>query len=323
MLLLSSTTSSSRMLMRYTILLGMFVSLALGAIKRSSVSVNDLSLHQYTEEGEIAQIKYANEAVIQAMPILGWIEPSLDASVFITCSHVTSPLCFSGSQTSDVLEERTMIATTGLRTDCRQLLQEANNIMLSNQFIFSNSPTVEKLCNKLAVWLTKGMYSQSGNDESADDDDDPPPTRPYATAALISQYDTIAKKVKLFQLLNSGSFQECSFSCLGKLDKESVSKIRLVALSDTTISTTITTSSSTESKFRSSFDHESRKSLESDALFAKLNKVLRILSLELDQLEEGTGSEIKFQVSLIQHDKICRTELTSQQLLKLSILHDT
>jgi len=316
------------MLMRYTILLGMFVSLALGAIKRSSVSVNDLSLHQYTEEGEIAQIKYANEAVIQAMPTLGWIEPSLDASIIITCSYVTSPLCFSGSQTSDVLEERTMIATTGIRTDCRQLLQEANNIILSNQFIFSNSPTVEKLCNKLAVWLTKGMYSQSSNDESADDDDDPPPTRPYATAALISQYDTIAKKVKLFQLLNSGSFQECSFSCLGKLSKESVSKIRQLALSDptistTTISTTITTSSSTESKIPLSFDHESRKSLESDALFAKLNKVLRILSLELDQLEEGTGSEIKFQVSLIQHDKICRTELMSRQLLKLSILHDT
>jgi 20S proteasome alpha/beta subunit len=315
----SSLTCCRSMLRIYTILLAIFVSLTFGAIKRPPV--NDLSLRQYTEDGEIAQVSYANEAVLQAMPILGWIEPSLDASVIITCSHSTSPLCLSTVHMSDVLEGTTIFATTGLRTDCRQLLIEANNIMLSNQFLFSHSSTVEKLCNKLAIWLTKGMYSQSG-------EDDPPPARPFATAALISQFDAEAKKVKLFQLRNSGSFQECSFSCLGRLSEDTVRKIRRVALSD--ITTTITTTTIKSEVHSSSIGSD--KNQESHSLFAKLNIILRTLSVELDcgvdsegssNKDEDTEGEIKFQVCLLLHDRIHRTELTSRQLLKFSVLHDT
>lgn len=289
-----------RMLLKRLILLSILASLSLGAIKKSS-SINDLSMRQYTEEGEIAQIKYANEAVVRAMPVIGWIEPSLNASIIISCSHPTSPLCLSGSHdsSSDLFhEEKTVIVSTGIRTDCRQLLQKTNNIILSNRLTFSNPPTIEKLCHNLAIWLTKGMYPRNEDD---DNDDDSPSTRPYATAALISQFDMVAKKAKLFQLQNSGSFQECSFSCLGRLSKETLKQVRQSALS-VTVTTNEIPSSSTE------------KLQYSVSLFSKLNRIIRALALDLYGTD-GIDNDVTFEVCMLRHDRIYRAKLSSRQLL--------
>lgn len=294
------------------LLVSILIAWSYAAIK--SPPLNDLSLHHYTDEGEIAQIKYASEAVVRSMPILGWIEPSLDASVIVSCSRSNSPLCLSTIHASDVLEGSIVVASTGLRSDCRQLLQEANRIILSNRFTFGHPPNLEKLCHNLAVWLTKGLYPQSDEDEEEEDN---PPTRPYATVALLSQYDTSDNKVRMFQLHNSGVFQECSFSCLGRLSDVAVREVKRVALSATLKQGTIADGQSTSEQNQAS----------SESLFEKLNKVLKILTRDLSDGSEGQdghaavqkGDEdlgLRFEVYLLMRGRTHRAQLSGQQLLK-------
>ena len=204
---------------------------ALFIMALSSQVRNDMSWNLYTNDGEIAQISYANTGISRALPVVSWCEESSDITVIISASLLPSSLCLSSAfiGRSQVLENDFVIAITGYIPDMRQLQVQCAFIYFNYLNTHGSSPNIDYMCNKLSTWLTLGLYPKSDDEASFQDI---LTTRPYALSCLISSYDKTERKAKLYLLENSGVFRDCHFATLGKISHSCIPKLKQIALDE-------------------------------------------------------------------------------------------
>ena len=104
----------------------------------------------------------------------------------------------------------------GYYPDSRQLLKQGNAIHETHKNTYGAKPTIQYISNQLSQWIVKGLY-KGMNDANDDEENEQVALRPYSTAAIISSYDTHDKRIKLYQIENSGVAYPTSLAVFGKV----------------------------------------------------------------------------------------------------------
>lgn len=190
----------------------LFVTLLLLVLIVTISSSDDLSLYQYTSAGEIAQISYSSIAISNCNnPIIG-MTTKCGSSIIFAFSTYHSSLIKSSPSLIDVHDSSIIIATTGMVADCKYTRNQLNDNMQGHSLTYGESSlSIEHICNRLATFLTQGMYKKD------DEDDSIKIARPLAASSLLSTYDKDKKKTLLKMVENTGLVNDVSFATLGKL----------------------------------------------------------------------------------------------------------
>jgi 20S proteasome alpha/beta subunit len=140
----------------YLSILVLYLWVCYGALKASD---NDLSLFEYTENGEVSQLLYGRRAIERyGCPVVAFHCPSLSMSVVIVGIKRFSSLHIPDENHTLFCKEGVLAALTGYApdvTDCRSYF---NSLIVSHKYTFGEVPSICKLANSLAHHFTEGMY---------------------------------------------------------------------------------------------------------------------------------------------------------------------
>eukprot|EP01038_Epipyxis_sp_PR26KG_P010545 gene10545-14167_t len=167
--------------------------------KQLSLPINDLSIHQYTTDGEVAQIVYAAKSVEKLSSCVCFIDKKSKIGVLIICNQVESPLLIprkANSMISNSPNQKLIWSIIGHPADSRYLSKQLNIIIHENKLIYGEFPSPENLSRQLAVWMTRGMYPREVED---------PIGRPLACKVIIPYYSVEKKNIQILIADNSGS----------------------------------------------------------------------------------------------------------------------
>ncbi len=168
---------------------------------------DDLSLNDYTSNGEIAQYSYAAKAIERSSPLVGFVVNN--TAVIVSFSVPVSPLSVKPRFNIDTYDNYLATAVTGITADCDYLRSHTNRLTQSYKLTYGEGAlTCDGLSNKISTYVTRGMYPQ-------DADDDDKISRPLATSMIISSYSNKLKQAKLLLVANNGIISDSSFAALG------------------------------------------------------------------------------------------------------------
>jgi 20S proteasome alpha/beta subunit len=187
----------------------LFVMLTYVAHGKSS---NDLSLHQYTERGEVSQIYYASKTIDKSKSaVLAFL--ILNSIVIFTIRPRSSKLLIShpSDKTLEILAPTMIVAMIGYQPDCEYTRTQCNLIKNSHMLTFGEIPSAKYLQRVLSKWITRGMYREETSDDSGSI------ARPLGISILLANYDSDADCESMSLIENSGMYRDCSFAAIGSI----------------------------------------------------------------------------------------------------------
>lgn len=121
--------------------------------------------------------------------------------------------------------------------------------------------------------MTKGLYShlQSNEDDEEESRTDDV-SRPYCVNLFLASYDSIAGKLQLYNIENTGYYRDCDFGCVGKLSDSNLLRIKQIVFSD-------------------------------QILCEKICQILTCLSDYLEANVEDVFNQLKFEVSVVKQSQ--------------------
>ena len=168
----------------------------------------DVSLGQYSAQGELVQLRYAGRAVERAPPVVGLSGKLGDQAVSVLLRlRGLSPLSRDAEvlPSFEVLDD-VLLCSAGYAPDCRAVLVQAAVITQSHRLLFGDPPSAEHLCGELLRWMTRGLRR----------DEREAVVRPLAVSVLVCD---IPKGGLLSVLGNGGETQRRPFVCLGAVSR--------------------------------------------------------------------------------------------------------
>lgn len=188
---------------------------------------DDLSLHDYTSNGDIAQYSYAAKAVERSSPLIGFVVNN--TAVIVSFSVPVSPLSIKPRFNIDTYDNYMATAVTGMTADCDYVRSHTNRLTQSYKLTYGEgSLTCDGLSNKISTYVTRGMYPQ-------DEDDNDKISRPLATSMIVSSYSAKLKQAKLLLIANNGIISDSSFVALGVSPKRKDELRQLIQVENSAI----------------------------------------------------------------------------------------
>ena len=184
-----------------------------------------MSLHQYTENGDVAQISYAARAVDKSPSGLLGFSQSDFAVVFVIRKKPSRLQVLRRSKpTIEMCSKLYGIAVTGNDADCTYTRSKLNLVKQSHILRFGETPLIDNMSRTISRWLTRGMYI--GDEE--------PTSRPVASSVLLFGRDDIETPHRLLMVESSGSVKECDFISAGYIPGglQTLEKVRESILSE-------------------------------------------------------------------------------------------
>lgn len=182
----------------------------------ASLGEHDLSLHLYTEDGQVAQLAYATRAVSQGLPGVGFMDEESGCVALFTANMASSSLALSRGSAFDVTSEGSIVClTAGYKPDCTYLLNQMNVQIQNHCLTFGEPPNLDHLGSELSQWMTRGMYR--GTED--------PMSRPLAASLMIAMYDGDLKRNRLMQVDNTGYINDRRLAVLGALSESDKSDL--------------------------------------------------------------------------------------------------
>lgn len=181
---------------------------------------NDMSLHQYTESGEVAQVYYASKAVQKSSTgLLGYCDSDFSA-VFAISKKVSTLQVARAKPTVEKYGKSLGIAMTGHPADCVYACSKCNLVVQSHILRFGETPLMDNVAKAMSKWVTRGMYI--GDEDAV--------LRPVATSIVLFGRDLCGTSNRLVLLENSGSIKECDFFSTGYLPGGAVTLKKIEAV---------------------------------------------------------------------------------------------
>ena len=181
--------------------------LILGCRSASVKNKNDISLHQYTESGEVAQVYYASKAIQKSSTgLLGYCDN--DFTVVFVISKKLSTL--------QVLRQKTRVEKYGKSLGVVMIGHPADRVHASSKFNllvqshilrFGEAPLMDNVAKAMSKWVTRGMYI--GDEDAV--------LRPVAASIVLFGRDLSGTSNRLILLENSGFVKECDIVSVGYL----------------------------------------------------------------------------------------------------------
>jgi 20S proteasome alpha/beta subunit len=166
----------------------------------------DLSLHLYTEDGQIAQVVYAGAALQKSRTRITFLDEAANLVTSLAIRPIRSRLCSGIMKGIQTIEGTPfMCGSAGYAADCQHVLNYFNQMVQNHCFLYGEPPNVDYLCHHLSQWVVRGMY---GTDEDK-------LTRPLATSLVLAGYDRDAGRLRLVEIENNGYFSEKKVSIVG------------------------------------------------------------------------------------------------------------
>lgn len=183
----------------------------------------DLSLHQYTDKGEVAQITYAGRFISKCLPVVGFTAAKGHLGIILRAKRRGHPLLASPVSTIST-DHGYAMCVIGLESDCSRVRRDWLNVVESDLFTFGEVPSLEKLSSRISSAFTKGLYRE---EEDAI-------TRPLAASVLVVQKPAFLggrdRQAKLRVLYNTGSVIEGVFGALGSVSEDLEAMNEMAAL---------------------------------------------------------------------------------------------
>lgn len=168
---------------------------------------DDLSLNDYTSNGDIAQYSYAAKAIERSSPLIGFVMNN--TAVIVSFSIPVSLLSIKPRFNIDTYDNYLATAVTGMTADCDYIRGHTNRLTQSYKLTYGEGAlTCDGLSSKISTYVTRGMYPQ-------DSDDNDKISRPLATSMIVSSYSMKLKQAKLLMIANNGVISDSSFMALG------------------------------------------------------------------------------------------------------------
>ena len=177
-------------------------------VTSSSKNKNDLSLHQYTESGEVAQMLYASRAIDKSSTGLLGFSGGAFSVLFAIQSKPSSLQVLTKSKY--IIEEYSKavgVAMCGYAADNESTRSKCNLLKQMHILKFGETPLIDNIAKTMSRWLTRGMYI--GEEDAV--------LRPIATAILLFGRDRSDRSHRLVLVENSGFVKECSFVSVGTI----------------------------------------------------------------------------------------------------------
>jgi 20S proteasome alpha/beta subunit len=169
---------------------------------------NDMSLHQYSETGHVAQVYYASQAIKNSpIGLVGFSHDCYKVVLAITKKPSALQVCQKEKQIIEKYGKYLGVAMTGYLPDCTYARTKCNLVKQSHILKFGEIPLIDNISKTMSKWLCRGMYI---GDEDAI-------IRPVATAVLLFGRDVSDTLNRLVLVENSGSVKDCEFVSMGYL----------------------------------------------------------------------------------------------------------
>jgi 20S proteasome alpha/beta subunit len=178
-----------------------------GCRSASLKSKNDMSLHQYTDSGEVAQVYYASKAIQKSSTgLLGYCDSDFSA-VFAISRKLSTLQVAREKPTVKKYGKSLGVAIIGHPADCVYACGKCNLVIQSHILRFGETPLMDNVAKAMSKWVTRGMYT--GDEDAV--------LRPVATSVILFGRDLSGTSNRLVLLENSGSIKECDFVSIGYL----------------------------------------------------------------------------------------------------------
>jgi 20S proteasome alpha/beta subunit len=166
-----------------------------------------MSLHQYTESGEVAQISYASQAIQKSSIALLGFSLKKSAVIFAVKRKLSKLQVIQSKPIIEVYSKSLGIAMSGNPADSEYTRIQCNIVKQLHILRFGEIPSIDYIATTMSKWLTRGMYV--GEDDVI--------LRPIATALILFGRDAFDDTSRLILVENSGSVKECNFASVGNL----------------------------------------------------------------------------------------------------------
>jgi 20S proteasome alpha/beta subunit len=168
---------------------------------------NDMSLHQYTDSGEVAQVYYASNAIQKSSTgLLGYCDSDFSA-VFVISKKLSTLQVARDKSTVEKYGKSLGVAMIGHPADCVYARGKCNLVIQSHILRFGETPVMDNVAKAMSKWVARGMYI--GDEDAV--------LRPLATSIILFGRDLSGTSNRLVLLENSGSTKECDFVSIGYL----------------------------------------------------------------------------------------------------------
>jgi len=174
--------------------------------------LNDLSMHKYTDNGEVAQLAYAARAVARSSPRLSFKDEETGCILLFAFNKADSDLSSRFSSGIEFAPEaQTVLLPAGYGPDSRYLLNQVNMVVQNHCLVYGEAPNLHNLAMQISRWVTRGMY-RGGED---------PIARPLASAVVLAAAEdsggSEAAANRLVQVDNTGAVTERRVSMMGAM----------------------------------------------------------------------------------------------------------
>ena len=179
---------------------------------------NDLSLHQYSEGGEVVQVSYASQAVDRSSTgLIGFSERDFSVVFAIRPKPSSLQVLPASKFVIEKFTQSVGVAMCGYSADNEYSRSKCNLVKQLHILRFGETPLIDNVAKSMSRWLTRGMYI--GEEDAV--------LRPVATAVLLFGRDSSDSSHRLVLVENSGSVKECSFVSTGNIPGSAVTLMNI------------------------------------------------------------------------------------------------
>ena len=202
-------------LMLITIIYLCFSTVCFSSISKKK---NDLSLHQYSEGGEVVQVSYASQAVDRSSTgLIGFSERDFSVVFAIRPKPSSLQVLPASKFVIEKFTQSVGVAMCGYSADNEYSRSKCNLVKQLHILRFGETPLIDNVAKSMSRWLTRGMYI--GEEDAV--------LRPVATAVLLFGRDSSDSSHRLVLVENSGSVKECSFVSTGNIPGSAVTLMNI------------------------------------------------------------------------------------------------
>lgn len=179
-----------------------------------SGSNHDLSLYQYTDDGQVAQVAYAAQLVDRSDARVAFHDEQSDAVVMILLKksiypEILEPCPSTSTRSIIVLEDSGLVfMLAGYAPDCDYVFDGINGVIQDHSLKYGESPGVRFLSSETSLRIVEGLYRYSGRSAVA---------RPLAAAVLMASSRRGDDAGKVWQVDSSGSVTARRIALLGSM----------------------------------------------------------------------------------------------------------
>lgn len=170
---------------------------------------SEISLHQYSSNGDLLQLEYARKAVLKGTPCFGIVGPKKNFSLLIAARIVHPLHRFKRSYRSPLSSfEGISLATSGIVGDCRYTKMKLLEYIVSNRFLLGSLPTIHSSAQHCTNIILQCLDQTKKSKDAV--------VRPLATSVLLSQWDRENDCVGLVRVDSGGNIEEnCMTGIIG------------------------------------------------------------------------------------------------------------